>query len=72
MIVSKEILLHFAGASVAQWIEHESNEIGDAGSSPVRGISPGRPHPFLGRGLSFTLFFSDTGHWFLEDLRLPN
>lgn len=64
MIMSKEILLHFASASVAQWIEHESNEIGDAGSSPVRGISPEEPHSFLEWGSSFTSCFFDREHWF--------
>lgn len=55
MIMSKDTLLHFAGASVAQWIEHESREVGDTGSSPVRGISPEEPHSFLGWGSSFSL-----------------
>lgn len=43
------------GASVAQRIEHVPNESGDAGSIPVRGISPKRLRQLVWRSL-FPIF----------------
>ena len=46
----------FWSASVAQRIEHDPYEVGDAGSNPARGISLGRLHSLL--GWSLPLFIS--------------